>query len=423
MLNPSQNINIRVSKNIFNPVYLPLLECNERFIVLYGGAGSGKSVFGVQKMIWKALKNPNRRILVIRKTQVSIKDSIYKEIENMLGEGKRKGHGFQITHKCKFRRAQSPSIVLPNGSEFIFRGLDDPEKIKSISGIDDILIEEATELEQSDFDQLNLRLRSKAENQQIVLMFNPVSKANWCYQRWFVDKPENTRVLHTTYLDNIDNLPEAYIQNFEQMKRLNPDYYEIYALGKFGNLGKLIFNNITYESCRDRQENRFIGIDYGFSNDPTAIVVCNYDSRQNTIHIIDEHYEKGMFAEDIVRAIEKMSVSHLPISSESSDPRMIAELKRLGLRVHPVKKGPDSINYGINWLQSKYIFIDPSLEHMKTEAENYTWMQDRDGVYINKPIDKFNHLWDAVRYAFEATMLHEQQAIKSINRASLGLGI
>ena len=200
---------LRIHTNIFNPVYRPhLTDYSTRFIVFYGGAGSGKSFFCAQRLIYKALKS-RRKILVLRKVNRTTKASTFQLLLDVLSQ-------FNILNYCKVNRTDF-TIELPNGSMFLCMGLDDPEKIKSITGLTDAWLEEATEFTLDDFSQVNLRVRDPvAANQEICLSFNPVSKANWCYLQFFAPNPEllefrkTVRVVHTTYLDN-PHLPQDYV--------------------------------------------------------------------------------------------------------------------------------------------------------------------------------------------------------------------
>lgn len=257
------NIQLNIKRSYFNDAYMPYLNNTERFTVFYGGAGSGKSVFVCQKLILKLLKYPNRTLLVIRKVSASLRDSIYQEFLTHIER-------FGLTDYCKIM-GSSLTIILPNQSKIIFKGIDDPEKLKSISGIDDIMIEEATEITLDDFTQLNLRLRSKAENQQITLCFNPVSKANWCYKHWFENgTPQDTVVVHTTWQHN-KFLPQSYLDSLEDMKKTNPIYYKIYALGQFATLSKLVYNNWEEKEfdwktlARNDGYRALFGLDFGLT--------------------------------------------------------------------------------------------------------------------------------------------------------------
>ena len=200
---------MRVHTNIFCPVYLPHLDPDgHRILVFYGGAGSGKSFFVAQRLVYKALRS-RRKVLVLRKVNRTTKASTFQLLLDTLDQ-------FGIRDKCNINRTDF-TITLPNGSMFLCMGLDDPEKIKSITGLTDAWLEEATEFSLDDFSQVNLRIRDpKAEDQEVILSFNPVSKANWCYLQFFADNEELTefrktvKIVHTNYLDN-PFLPAEYV--------------------------------------------------------------------------------------------------------------------------------------------------------------------------------------------------------------------
>lgn len=328
------------------------------------------------------------------------------------------------------------TIELPNGSQFIFKGLDDSEKVKSIQGIDDIVIEEATELVENDYIQLNLRLRSKKDNQQIHIMFNPVSKVNWVYKLFFSNKLKGALMVKTTYKDN-SFLPKAYIESIENLKETNYAMWDIYANGKFSSLDKRVFTNwevldfdihkIKMEECENvakklglnvtslmnPQGNPFLknhftrksyfGLDFGYTNDPSAFVAFLVDEKQRTIWVYDEFYRTGMLNKDIYDLIYYKGYSKERIIADSAEPKSIEELRKLGLRrVKGASKGKDSIINGIQYLQSYKIYIHSKCTNSIMEFENYTWKKDkRTGEYINRPIDDYCHIIDALRYGAE----------------------
>lgn len=383
------------------------------------GAGSGKSVFAVQKLILKLLKYPNRTLLVIRKVSASLRDSIYQEFLTHLDK-------FGLTDYCKIM-GSSMTIILPNQAKIIFKGIDDPEKLKSISGIDDIMIEEATEITLDDFTQLNLRLRSKAPNQQITLCFNPVSKANWCYKHWFEEgTPEDTVVVHTTWKDN-KFLPQSYIDSLEQMKKTNPVYYKIYAEGVFATLSKLVYNNMTVKEfdwlslAKTGNYRALFGLDFGYINDPTAFVACLVNEDKRELYIFDEHYEKGLLNDEIARMIKSKKYQKEIITADSAEQKSIEEIRKSGIyRIRPARKGKDSVLNGIQYLNQYKIYVHPSCTNTIMEFENYCWAKDKaTNEYINKPEDNFNHLLDALRYAVEE--LSRGWKIRSINKNMFGL--
>ena len=425
----SKGIVIKDYINMILPVYRPYLkDYSHRVNVFYGGAGSGKSKFIVQKMLYKLL-NDKRKCLVIRKVGATIRESIFAEFKALISD-------LGIYNQCNINKTDM-TIELPNGSVFIFKGLDDSEKVKSIQGIDDIVIEEATELVENDFTQLNLRLRSKKKNQQIHIMFNPVSKVNWVYKLFFEKKFKGALIVKTTYKDNTF-LPKSYIESIENLKETNYPMWEIYANGKFASLDKRVFTNweelefdidaikqeeaeeiaqklgINITSLTNPKGNPFLknhftrksyfGLDFGYTNDPSAFVAFLVDEKKKIIWIYDEFYRSGLLNADIYNLIYYKGYSKERIIADSAEPKSIAELKKLGLRrIKAAAKGKDSIIHGIQYLQGYKIYIHPKCVNTIMEFENYTWQKDKKtGEYINKPIDDYCHIIDALRYGAEA---------------------
>ena len=411
-------LNIKINKSIFNEAYLPQLEnYTNRFNVYYGGSGSGKSHFVIQKMIYKYLKYPNRKCLVIRKVGNTLRDSVFALFKSVIADWQLYGH-------CEIRETLL-TITFPNGSQFIFKGLDDSEKIKSVANIDDILIEECTEISKDEFDQLDLRLRSKHPYNQIHCMFNPISKSNWVYKEWFENGYDHsdTMVLHTTYKDN-KFLPQDYINAIEKKKITNLTYYKIYALGEFATLDKLIFNNWKDESFdykeiikSNKNVEAVFGLDFGYTNDPTAFICVLIDRVDKRLWIFDEFQQKGLTNDEIAAKITLMGYQKEEITCDSAEPKSIEELIRNGLeRAKAATKGRDSILNGIQYLQQFQIIINPECVYIVSEFRNYTWQKDKDGIYINKPIDKFNHGIDALRYAANDINVIQYATFMNINK-------
>ncbi|WKV24100.1 terminase large subunit [Bacillus phage PSYJ-YH] len=368
------------------------------------------------------LRSPEpRKCLVVRKVGATIRESIFSEFKKNLS-------AMKLLDLCKVSESNF-TITLPNKSQFIFKALDDSEKIKSISGVDDILIEEATELSKDDFSQLNLRLRSRKPNNQIIMMFNPVSKQNWLYKEFFEGNPDlkakNCTIVHTTYKDN-KFLPQSYIDALHEMMDSNPTYYRIYALGEFASLGKLIYTNWEekefdmYELMEKGYHARF-GLDFGFSADPTAFIGFFVDKTNKTLYFFDELYQKGMTNEDIAEWLFERGYAKEPITADSSEPKSIMEIKRSGVRrIKPAKKGNDSVNWGINFAQGWKFIVHPRCVHFKEELENYEYQKDKKtNEYLNKPVDAFNHLMDAMRYGLEDEM--PTTRMSSMQKGALGI--
>jgi len=408
------NINLKLEKQLFNDTYYQyLFDYSHRYNVYYGGAGSGKSVAIAQKLLIKAM-NDNRKILVIRKVGATLKDSVFQLFKDLLSK-------WEILCYCNINLS-SFSIVLPNGSIILCKGLDDNEKIKSITGITDIWCEEATELTQEDFTQLDLRLRAKTSNLEMYLSLNPVSKANWCYKYWFADgTPVNAFILKTTYKDN-RFLPQEYITSLENMKLTNPTYYKIYALGEFASLDKLVFNNWKIEDYYFRNVNGklLVGLDFGFVADKTALICSMVDEENKKIYIFDEFTCIGKTNDEIARVIQAKGYSKSLTIADCAEQKSIEELRRAGIyRIRASTKGTDSIIHGIQKLQQYELIVHPDCEETITELQNYSWQKDRStGEYINKPIDTFNHCLDALRYSLQCV---NDNRLKTINKSILGL--
>ena len=312
------------------------------------------------------------------------------------------------------------TLTLENGSVFLFKGIDDPEKIKSIADITDIVIEEASELTLDDFTQLDIRLRPAEECPQIYLMFNPVSKANWVYEHWFLHPPDNALVIQSSYRDN-KFLSDEYRETLENLKNTNPAYYKIYCLGEFATLDKLVFPIITKRLVSESEIKGlrfFVGCDFGFINDPTAIIYGYYDKKLKTIYITGEYFKKGMTNDEIAKTLVDLGLSKELIIADSAEKKSIEEIRRLGInRIKPAQKGPDSVIHGIQWLQQNTIVVDERCKGIIEEFENYTWEKDKKtGEYINKPIDSFNHGIDALRYGAET--LRNKQGVSVLKPKS-----
>lgn len=404
--------NLHLARNLFNDVYYPYLQdYSNNTEVYYGGAGSGKSVFIAQKLIIKALAS-KRKVLVIRKTQASQKLSCWRLILDTLSKWK-------ILSKCT-PRVSEMSIELPNGSMFYFKGLDDPEKIKSIVGITDIWCEEATELTEDDYEQLTLRLRANVPNLQMFVSFNPISKANWVYKRWFLQESD-ALILKTTYKDN-RFLPADYIRELEAKINTNPTYYKIYALGEFCSLDKLVYSNWRVEDFNhaDIKGELIIGLDFGFINDPTALVASILNEEDKIIYVFKEWGSINKTNDEIAKIIDHLGFRKSMIIADSAEQKSIEEIRRLGIqRIKPSVKGPDSIIHGIQKLQQYQVIVHPDCIETITELENYAWTKDKkSGEYINKPIDEFNHFLDALRYSLQCV---GKNKLKTLDKSLLGL--
>lgn len=408
-----------IHKNIFNDIYLPhLKDFTKRYEIYYGGAGSGKSYFVAQKLVIKALTD-RRKVLVLRKVGRTVKNSVFQLILDTLDL-------LHIKDKCKINKTDF-SIELPNGSIFLCSGLDDPEKIKSIAGLTDAWLEEATEFTQDDFNQIDLRIRDPlAKDQQLILSFNPVSKASWCYLQFFAENPEldefrsKVEIVKSNYTNN-PHLPQAYVDSLLLLKATNPVYYGIYALGDFGSLDKLVYSNWQkFEfNKEDIKGDLIIGLDFGYTNDPTALVAAIVNAEENRIYVFKEWGGTGLLNDDIAKNIIDFGFAKSIIKADSAEQKSIDEIKRAGvLRISPCVKGQGSILQGIQKLQQYELVIHPDCKEILNELQNYAWEKDKQtNEYINKPIDKYNHYLDALRYALQC--LDERVPLRSMDKKML----
>ena len=412
------NINLNLKKKIFNDVYFPYLrDYNNRYEVYYGGAGSGKSVFLAQKLVIKACSS-KRKVLVIRKYATTLKDSVFQLIIDTLKKWK-------IYEYCKINLS-TYTITFPNESVFLFKGLDDSEKIKSITDITDIWCEEGTELSEDEYTQLDLRLRASAPHLQLLISFNPVSKANWVYKRWFEEgamyDSSTTKILHTTYKDN-KFLPESYIKALEEKAKTNYTYYRIYALGEFASLEKLVYTNWRIEDFNHANivGDLAVGLDFGFVNDISALVASLIDETNKRIYIFREWGDTNKTNEELAAIITSLGFAKSTIIADCAEQKSIEELKRKGIsRIKACSKGKDSILHGIQHLQQYDIIVHPSCEGVITEFENYSWTKDKKtNEYTNKPIDTFNHYLDALRYSLQ--IKNTNNKLKTLNKTALSL--
>ena len=394
---------LKIHKDIFAPVYLPGVgDWEKRYMVFYGGAGSGKSFFVAQSLIYKALKD-KRKILVLRKVNRTTKNSTFQLLLDTLER-------YKILSYCNINKTDY-TITLPNGSVFLCMGLDDPEKIKSITGLTDAWLEEATEFTLDDFSQVDLRIRDpQAKYQQIYLSYNQVSRASWCYLHLFADNSElddfrkEVKVIHTNYLDN-PFLPQKYIDALLLMKSRNEVYYKIYALGEFGSLDKLVYNNWqSYDfDVKALKGIHLCGLDFGYTHDPTAFVSSILVEEEHRIYVCQEWGGPGYLNDQIANHLKDMGFSKSLIIADSAEQKSIDEIKKLGIsRIKPCVKGQGSILQGIQKLQQYELIINPACSNTIEELENYSWKKDKQtNEYINEPIDSWNHYLDALRYSIQ----------------------
>ena len=379
-----------------------------RFRVCKGSRASKKSKTTALNFIVRIMEYPASNLLVVRKTFRTLKDSCFAELKWAISR-----LGVESFWECKYSPLEM--TYKPTGQKIYFRGLDDPLKVTSITvsvgSLCWLWIEEAYELtKEEDFDMLQESIRGQVPEglfKQITLTFNPWNELHWLKKRFFDVVDKDILAMTTNYMCN-EWLDEADRKMFEGMKKNNPKRYKVAGLGDWGIVDGLIYENwkddifdVNEISGRKGVKSAF-GLDFGYTNDPTALFCGLVDEIAKKIYVFDEIYEKAMSNRKIYDEISRKGYAKEKIIADSAEPKSIDELRNLGLyRIQKARKGKDSINNGIQYIQDFEIIIHPKCVNFIKEIGNYTWDEDKFGNKINKPVDDFNHLLDAMRYALE----------------------
>lgn len=378
-----------------------------RYKAVKGSRASKKSSTQSLKVITEIIENPHINWLVVRKVERTLRDSCYAQLKWAI-------HRLKVDNFFKCSTSPLEITYKPTGQKILFRGLDDPLKVTSITvevgSLCRLWIEEAYEITSEEaFDRLDESIRGqlpKGMYHQVVLTFNPWSDRHWLKKRFFDTPNPNVLSMTTNYMCN-EFLSEADLVLFEEMKK-NPRRYRTAGLGEWGIVEGLVFENweeqafdVNEVSKRPNVKSVF-GMDFGYVNDPSTLFCGLVDTVAREIYVFDEMYEKGMSNEDILSKVSEMGYAKERIKADSAEPKSIAYLRKAGLnRIRAAKKGPDSIRAGISIIQDYKIIIHPRCVNFITEISNYTWEKDKFDNMINRPIDDFNHLMDAMRYAME----------------------
>lgn len=401
---------LKIKKNlpqIIGKGYAAYWNYKGRYRVVKGGRGSKKSTTTALWIIYKMMQYPLANTLVIRRIFNTHKDSTYTQLKwasNVLG----------VSHLWKFSKSPLEATYIPTGQKILFRGLDDPMSITSITVEHGHLcwcwFEEAFQvMNEDDFNKVDMSIRGelpKGYFKQITLSFNPWSEKHWLKKRFFDVKDEDVLAITTNYTCN-EFLGEDDKKLFEKMKVNNPRRYNIEGLGNWGIAEGLVYSNFeeldfNVENIKKRPNVKSaFGLDFGYTNDPTAFIASLIDLDNMEIFIFDEHYQKAMSNKDIANMIKYKGYSKERIVGDSSEPKSIDDIKRQGIyRLKGARKGKDSILNGIQYIQDFKIYVHPKCENTLIELSNYVW-DTKEGNVINKPIDDYNHLMDALRYSLE----------------------
>ena len=388
-----------------------------RYRVCKGGRGSKKSTTTAMWIIYNMMKMPLANTLVVRQTFNTHLDSTWVQLKwatQQLG----------VAHLWTFSKSPLKATYNPTGQVILFRGLDDPMSITSITVPIGYLcwcwFEEAYQVKSEDaFDKVDMSIRGELPEgyfKQITLTFNPWSDKHWLKKRFF-DEPndEDKLAITTNYLCN-EWLGEDDIKLFNHIQTKFPKRYKVEGLGDWGIIDGLVFDNWKIEEFDHTKikGELLVGLDFGYVNDPTALICSILDEQNKKLYIFDEHCQKGMLNDAIAQMITNKGYSKSTIIADSAEQKSIEEIKRKGIyRIKPAVKGGGSIVQGIQQLLQYDIIVHPSCEETIKELENYAWDVDKEGTGINKPIDAYNHCIDALRYSLRCVGQKLKTAPKS----------
>ena len=392
-----------------------------RYRVLKGGKGSKKSATTALNYIYRLMRYPDSNLLVVRQVMNTHRDSTFAQL-------KWAQEKLRVSHLWKNNVSPMEMTYLPTGQRIIFRGFDDVLKLASTTVAKGFLcwvwIEEAFEIAtEADFDKLDLSIpRGNIPPhlfKQTTLTFNPWSGTHWLKKRFFDTPADETSTYSTNYLCNefLDDTDRAV---FERMRLTNYRKYEVAGLGNWGIAEGLVYENwevkafdkdaLGVSDKTDWQYRHFFGLDYGYTNDPTAFIAFAVNPIAREIYIYDEHYQTKMLNCDIAEMIKRKGFSKERIRADCAEPKSNDDLRRLGIaRIMPSVKGRDSIINGISKIQEYKIFVHPACLNMIAELSSYCWKKDKNENGLNVPEDTNNHLCDALRYAFEDVRLFKPQ--------------
>lgn len=401
-----------MSKKVYvNDAYMPFLSEERSTQIYYGGSSSGKSFFLAQRTVMDNLNGVNW--LLTRNIGKTIRNSLFNEIKKAIS-------AYGVNHLYSINKTDMVITCKKNGKQILFAGLDDVEKLKSITPANGVLeriwIEEATEVKREAYLQLKKRLRGYSPfKKSITLSFNPILKTHWIYQdffkNWQDDKncyqDDDLSILKTTYRDNKFLTPD----DIYSLENESDEYFRnVYTYGNWGVLDHVIFKNWTVEDISEKIpgfDHIYCGMDFGYSSDPNALIKIHLDKKRKKIYVIDEWYQAGMSDDELVR-VGKTFFGKEIVTCDNADPKTIDYLAMNGINTVPSIKGADSINRGIRYLQGYDIIIHKSCQNFKNEIEQYHWKEDKYGNAMAKPVDANNHLLDALRYAVEDEMFTAQ---------------
>lgn len=404
---------VEIPEKVFNPAYIPYIDPSAARAteIFYGGSSSGKSNFVAHRVVLDVMRG-GHNYLCVRKLSKTVTKSVFNEIAKAITD---------FGARDLFRLVPSASYIeCANGYQILFSGLDDPEKIKSITPakgvVTDVWYEEATEAAPEDIKQLRKRLRGLAAatgdiTKRITMSFNPIYQTHWVVKEYFTAngwaddqkfyEDDSLRIIKTTHIDN-QFLTKQDHQELEN--EADSYWYQVYTLGNWGILGDAILTNWRTEDLSGRIvefDNIRNGIDFGYSADPASYVRVHYDRVRKKIYIFQGFEGLELTNPVLARKVKPFAGEDEPVFCDSAEPKSIQELRDNNINAVAVKKGPDSVLHSIQWLQQHEIIVDISLQHIVNELSVWKWKEDKDGNSLPIPENNNNHSIDATRYALE----------------------
>lgn len=413
------NLKINIAQKV-GKGYKTFWNFKGRYKVCKGSRASKKSTTTAQWIIYNMMKYPLSNTLVVRQTFNTHLDSTWTQLKwaaNHLG----------VAELWDFKKSPLSATYIPTGQKILFRGLDDPMSITSITVEHGYLCwcwwEEAYQVRSEDaFNKVDMSIRGELPSgyfKQHIITFNPWSDRHWLKKRFFDSQDDDILAMTTNHLCN-EFLGDDDRKVFEKMKGKNPERYRVEGLGEWGIVDGLVFDNWRVEEFdyKNIKGELLIGLDFGFTNDPTAIISSILDEENKRIYIFDEHFQKGLLNNQIADILLKKGYRKSVIIADSAEQKSIEEIKKAGVRrIKAAIKGAGSVLQGIQKLQQYEVIIHPSCANLIEEFENYSWAVDKEGTGVNKPVDLFNHGIDALRYSLQCV---EQKAkIRTLDKDSL----
>jgi len=392
--------------NLLKP-YKKLITNNTRYYLLYGGRAGGRSYAGSQKAIIDTITRPYSRIAIMRLIAGDIRSSIWQDVKDRLEE-----YGLpeptadrDMKYNYKNNSIDSKGFKQSSGQN--------KAKLKSLAGYTTIIIEEADEITEEDFDNLDTSIRTTKAKNNIILLFNMPDKNHWIIRRWFnlqdseiedfyIPVPKNrpdTTYIEASYKDNIVNLSKESVDTMESFIHRRPDYYYNMIKGYVpsGKRGR-IFKNwhpITNEEFEQLPYSSSYGLDFGYSNDPTALVEIK--KHNNKLYLKELIYERGLLNSHIAGRMRTLGVNGT-IIADSAEPKSIEEIRQYGFDIMGADKSKGSVSFGIGALQEIEVYYTEDSLNLANELQNYVYKLDKNKEPTNEPIDDYNHIMDAIRY-------------------------